>query len=59
MVVALEMVSLLNDASRELVPPEQRSQAFGAFHFVVGMGMLTASLLSGWCGRFGGQKLLS
>jgi MFS family permease len=31
----------------ELVPPEQRGQAFGAFHFVVGMGMLPASLLFG------------
>ncbi|MEN3002087.1 MAG: MFS transporter [Armatimonadota bacterium] len=31
----------------ELVPPEQRGQAFGAFHFVVGVGMLPASLLFG------------
>ena len=31
----------------ELVPPEQRGQAFGVFHFVVGMGMLPASLLFG------------
>ena len=31
----------------ELVPAEQRGQAFGAFHFVVGMGMLPASLLFG------------
>jgi MFS family permease len=30
-----------------LVPPEQRGQAFGAFHFVVGIGMLPASLLFG------------
>lgn len=31
----------------ELVPPEQRGQAFGAFHFVIGVGMLPASVLFG------------
>lgn len=31
----------------ELVPPEQRGQAFGAFHFVVGIGMLPASVIFG------------
>ncbi len=31
----------------ELVPLEQRGQAFGAFHFVVGVAMLPASLLFG------------
>lgn len=31
----------------ELAPPDQRGQAFGAFHFVVGVGMLPASLLFG------------
>jgi predicted MFS family arabinose efflux permease len=38
----------------ELVPPEQRGQAFGAFHFVVGMGMLPASLLFGLVWQLGG-----
>ncbi len=38
----------------ELVPPEQRGQAFGTFHFVVGMGMLPASLLFGFVWHIGG-----
>lgn len=41
----------------DLAPAEMRGQAYGLFHFIVGMGMLPASLLFGALWQWGGASV--
>jgi MFS family permease len=42
---------------KDLVPPDRRGRAYGAYNFVVGITALPAGLLTGWLWRLAGPEI--